>query len=104
MRVTVTFEIYQPFVPSVPSTRAMSLGVPDGIGKTIVLKLMIPPVVKRGPIAQASKKYVVFGGKAVTRLAYAAGMLAGPVGRVVAPDRVGSSPERNPPITGVPSP
>src|SRR5438552_1218867 len=45
MRVTVTLEMYQPFVPSVPSTRAVALGVPEGVGKAIVVKLMIPPIV-----------------------------------------------------------
>src|SRR5205814_4231121 len=104
MRVTVTLEMYQPFVPSVPSTRAVALGVPEGIGKAIVVKLMIPPVVKPWPVAQASKKYLVFGVKSVTRLAYLPDVLAGPVVQFAAPDRAGSSPWRNPTMTVFPSP
>src|SRR5436190_18840844 len=96
MRVTVTLEMYQPFVPSVPSTRAVALGVPEGIGKAIVVKLMIPPVVKPWPVAQASKKYVVFGVKSVTRLAYLPDVLAGPVVQFGAPDSAGSLPLRKP--------
>src|SRR5947199_10641925 len=96
MRVTVTLEMYQPFVPRVPSMRAVALGVPEGIGEAIVLKLMIPPVVKPWPVAQASKKYVVFGVKSLTRLAYAPDVLAGPVVQFGAPDRAGSSPSWSP--------